>query len=147
MVAFELEFYLFDKKRKDGRPLVAKSQITGERTAKTQVYSIEDLDEFSPFLRDIENFSKSQNIPASVISSEYAAGQFEVNLRHCSSATKAADDAALLKRLIKGTAQKHGFVASFMAKPLLDSTGNGMHVHISIEDKKGKNIFTNENIE
>jgi len=147
VVAFELEFYLFDKKRKNGRPLVAKSQITGERTAKTQVYSIEDLDEFSPFLRDIENFSKSQNIPASVISSEYAAGQFEVNLRHCSSATKAADDAALLKRLIKGTAQKHGFVASFMAKPLLDSTGNGMHVHISIEDKKGKNIFTNENID
>ena len=44
---------------------------------------------------------KIQNIPATVASSEYAPGQFEINLHHTSDVLKAADDAALLSRVIK----------------------------------------------
>ena len=39
--------------------------------------------------------------------------------------------------------RKHGFCASFMAKPYDDHSGTGMHVHFSVVDKNGKNIFDN----
>src|SRR5690606_2846670 len=51
------------------------------------------------------------------------------------------DQATMLKRVIKGAARKHGLDATFMAKPYGDCSGNGMHVHFSILDKDGKNIF------
>ena len=38
-------------------------------------------------------------------------------------------------------AKKHGMGASFIAKPLLEFAGNGLHMHISVVDARGKNIF------
>jgi len=35
--------------------------------------------------------------------------------------------------------------ASFIAKPLLECAGNGLHMHISVVDDKGKNIFAGAN--
>jgi glutamine synthetase len=43
--------------------------------------------------------------------------------------------------LVKGLARKHGFAASFMAKPYADYAGNGMHMHFSVLDSDGRNIF------
>ena len=40
-------------------------------------------------------------------------------------------------------ARKHGFAATFMAKPYGEEAGNGMHVHFSICDETGRNIFDN----
>ena len=37
--------------------------------------------------------------------------------------------------------RSHGFAASFMAKPYLDRAGSGMHVHCSLVDAKGRNVF------
>ena len=56
---------------------------------------------------------------------------------------KAADDAWLFKLLVRGLARKHGFAASFMAKPYADWSGNGMHLHFSVLDGEGRNIFDN----
>jgi len=56
---------------------------------------------------------------------------------------KAADDATFFKRFVKGIARKHGFAASFMAKPYPDMAGSGLHVHFSILDSGGNNIFDN----
>ena len=47
----------------------------------------------------------------------------------------------LFKQIAKGVARKHGLAASFMAKPHADRPGSGMHVHLSVIDKLGKNIF------
>jgi glutamine synthetase len=80
------------------------------------------------------------SIPADTAISEAGIGQFEVNLSH-ESAMKAADDAWLFKLLVRGIARKHGFAASFMAKPYEDYSGNGMHVHVSVLDAEGRNIF------
>jgi hypothetical protein len=66
---------------------------------------------------------------------------FEINLMHQADLLKAADDAWLFKLLVKGLARKWGFAASFMAKPYEDYAGNGMHVHFSVLDAKGDNIF------
>ena len=67
-------------------------------------------------------------------------GQFEINLVH-GPAMKAADDTWLFKLLAHGLARKHGFAASFMAKPYADYAGNGMHMHFSVLAEAGENIF------
>jgi len=141
-VAFELEFYLF-KKRKNisEKPEPAISKETNRQSEGTQVYGMRELDEFYDFLEDVNKFCKIQNIPATTASSEFAPGQFEINLNHTKDVLKAADDAALLRRVIKETAIKHGYEASFLSKPFIDQTGSGMHVHLSIFDENNNNIF------
>jgi glutamine synthetase len=60
---------------------------------------------------------------------------------HCDDALRMADDAWLFKMLVKGTARRHGMAASFLAKPNEEDAGNGMHVHCSVLDEVGANIF------
>jgi len=54
---------------------------------------------------------------------------------------RAADDTWLFKTLIKGLARRHGYVATFMAKPFDADSGNGMHMHFSVLDAAGPNVF------
>ncbi len=144
-IAFELEFYLF-KKRKNlyAKPEPAISKETNRQSEGNQVYGMRELDEFYYFLEEVNQNCKMQNIPATVASSEYAPGQFEINLKHTSDVLKAADDAALLRRVIKETALKNNHEASFLSKPFVNQTGSGMHVHISIYDQNSDNIFANK---
>ncbi|HEY0301712.1 MAG TPA: glutamine synthetase family protein, partial [Rhizomicrobium sp.] len=79
--------------------------------------------------------------PIGAASSEYAPGQFEVNLQHQSDARRAADHAVLLKQIVKAVALATGFQATFMAKPYPDRIGSGLHIHASILDEAGRNIF------
>lgn len=140
--AMELEFYLIDPVRTpDGRPQAPISPATGEREISTQVYGMEELEDYSAVLSDIEKTCHAQGVPAYTASAEYAAGQFEVNLKHTASAVVAADHAALLCRVVRNVALEHGFRATFMAKPFLDQAGNGLHMHMSLVDNKGKNLF------
>jgi len=142
IVACELEFYLIDKTRgNDGAPQAPMMPKSGRRMTSTQVYSIAEVAEYSDFLRDIANACAVQGIPAGPASMEYAAGQMEVNLNHIDDPVVACDHAALMQRLIRGIAIKHGYEATFMAKPYLDSTGNGLHIHCSVVDEQGTNIF------
>ena len=87
------------------------------------------------------------DIPAEAAISEVGLGQFEINMVHQADALKAADDAWLFKLLVRGLARSHGFAASFMAKPYEDYAGNGMHVHFSVVDADGANIFANDTYE
>ncbi|KRW59035.1 glutamine synthetase family protein [Pseudomonas sp. TTU2014-080ASC] len=143
--AFELEFYLIDQENVNGRPQPPRSPISGKRPHSTQVYLIDDLDEYVDCLQDMLEAAKEQGIPADAIVKESAPAQFEVNLHHVEDAIKACDYALLLKRLIKNIAYDHEMDSTFMAKPYPGQAGNGLHVHISLLDKKtGKNIFASE---
>ncbi len=113
----------------------------------TQVYLIDDLDEYVDCLQDILEGAKEQGIPADAIVKESAPAQFEVNLHHVADPIKACDYAVLLKRLIKNIAYDHEMDTTFMAKPYPGQAGNGLHVHISILDKEGNNIFASEDPE
>jgi glutamine synthetase len=75
------------------------------------------------------------------VHSEFAPGQWEVNTRHVDDPLVACDHALLLKRIVKGVARKHGVSATFMAKPFADSGGNGLHIHTSLYDGQGNNVF------
>ncbi|GHC19921.1 glutamine synthetase family protein [Aidingimonas halophila] len=142
VVALELEFYLIDRERDPlGSVQPPCSPATGERATQSQLYSIGELDEYADFLEDIQQAARIQQLPLDTALKECAPGQFEINLIHCDDALKACDSAILLKRLIKGVAVQHGFEATFMAKPYGQEAGNGTHVHISLLDETGQNIF------
>jgi glutamine synthetase len=74
-------------------------------------------------------------------------GQFELNFRHVADPLRAADDAQLFKYLVKGVAARHGFGATFMAKPYGDQAGSGLHVHVSLLDERGRNAFAGDTAE
>ena len=142
-VAFELEFYLIKRRNKlDENPTPPVSKRNKRQAEGTQVYGMSELDDFYNFLEEINNFCKIQNIPASTASSEFAPGQFEINLNSTTNLLKAADDSVLLRRLVKETAIKHGYEATFLSKPYLGEAGSGMHLHLSLYDKNKKNVFS-----
>ena len=141
VMAVELEFYLLEPESDaEGRPRLAASPFGGGRPT-TSTNSIEELEAIGVFLGEVESFCRQQQIPASVISSEMAAGQFEINLHHVEQPVLAGDHAFLLRRVIQMAARRHGMHASFMAKPFLEAAGSGMHVHVSLVDEGGRNLF------
>lgn len=145
VVAVELEFYLLEAKRStDSSPIAASSPRSGEPETMGKVLSIEKLDEFNPVLDAIIEASQQQAIPVSTIISEYGAGQFEVNLEHQPDPLLAADHALLLRRAIKGVTRSLGLDATFMSKPFAKESGNGMHIHISLLNEQGENVFSAE---
>tara|TARA_R110000796_G_scaffold251533_2_gene383201 strand:- start:110 stop:1519 length:1410 start_codon:yes stop_codon:yes gene_type:complete len=139
--AFELEFYLIDQENITGRPQPPRSPMSGKRPNSVQVYSMDDLDEYAEFLQDVIEAAHEQDIPADAIVAESAPGQFEVNLHHVDDPVVACDHNVLLKRVIKNVAYDHEMDTTFMAKPYYDQAGNGMHVHISLVDEDGTNVF------
>ena len=142
VVAVELEFYLLDRELgSDGRPQTTLNPNTGERNRSTQVYYMEDLNDYRAFTDAVAAACTAQDIPADTAVAEYAPGQFEINLKHRDDALLACDDAIYLKRAIKAVAQQQGMQASFMAKPFVDQAGSGLHIHASVLDKDGNNIF------
>lgn len=72
---------------------------------------------------------------------EFGHGQFEVNLTHGRDPLAAADQIIALRRAIRGVARQHGLDATFMAKPWGDTVGSGLHLHLSVLNRDGQNIF------
>ncbi len=140
-VAFELEFYLFDGRRDgDGGLRVARNPKTGREDTAT-VLSSTRVGDFETVIDDIVRACELQHIDTGAISSELGPGQFEINFNHHDDTLRAADETCLFKRTVIEVAKKHGYVASFIAKPLLEQAGNGLHMHISVVDERGANIF------
>jgi len=71
---------------------------------------------------------------------EFAPGQFEINLGH-SDLADAADRSFRLKSAVQEIARHAGLLATFMAKPFNDEGGSGFHVHLSVNDVSGSNVF------
>lgn len=140
VMATELEFYLVDY-RENKPPKPPRSPKSSLRLNKTSVLSIDELHEFDGFLNDVYAECEKLNIPADAAIAENGCGQFEINLLHTDNPLKAADDAVLFKQVVKGVAKKHGFTATFMAKPYGFQSGNGFHIHCSLVDKNGNNLF------
>lgn len=92
-------------------------------------------------LEQIHRACQLQSLPFDGVVKESAPSQYEINMQHVDNPVLAAKQIIQMKRLIKGVAGKHGLVASFMAKPFEDEAGNGMHVHCSVLDERGVNIF------
>ncbi|MBD9397452.1 glutamine synthetase family protein [Pseudomonas sp. PDM11] len=144
VMAVELEFYLLDKHRDvNGRPQPAV-QMNGVRPEAPQVYGVYELEQVQPFLDDLYAACEAQVLPVRTAISEYAPGQLELTLEHRFDALQAVDEGLRYKRLVKGVANKHGLQACFMAKPFGDLAGSGMHMHVSLADEQGNNLYASE---
>ena len=100
----------------------------------------------SPFIDDIYRICEVQGLPVDAVMQESGPGQFEINLKHRADAVAAALDGLLLKRAVKAAARAHQLDATFMAKPHHDWAGSGMHIHLSLLDKSGQNLFAGDPI-
>jgi glutamine synthetase len=145
VVACELEYYLVDPFRSPaGEVDLAGAPVTGERPRQHGVYGLRELEDFAGFLRELWACADVQGVPLQGAISEYAPGQLELTLKHGPDALRAADEALMYKRIAKGVAVRHGCEATFMAKPFSERAGSGLHLHVSVNDAAGKNIFASE---
>ena len=136
VLASELEFYLIQPRQNED-----EAPTPPVRSPDAQNYDLEVLERTQDVLDEILEMSAQQGIATDTLIAEYGPGQFEVNFHHTDDVMKAADMALLFKRLVRGVARNHGFEATFMAKPYANFPGNGMHLHASVVDQDGKNIF------
>jgi glutamine synthetase len=144
VVACELEYYLVERSR-TGRGGVRLAAPAGdERPRLHGVYGLRELEDFSGFLRQVWAAADAQGVPLEAAIAEYAPGQLELTLRHGPDALRAADEAVMYKRLAKGVAARCGVEATFMAKPFAEASGSGLHLHVSVNDASGRNIFAAE---
>jgi len=126
-VGAELEFFLLDPETKQ------------PRDQGIQVYSLARAAELEHVLGPIRQQINEMGIPIEQSNPEYAPGQAEVNLRY-SEALEAADRVVMFRNLVKELAAHHGYLATFMAKPFIEQSGNGFHTHYSLW-KDGANAF------
>ena len=140
----ELEFYLVDNSGHHGGLKIAPrgADESGWRGWQVDAVGLGEIREYEPILREMMATARIQGIEIESLISENGPGQFEVTLKYNTDALRVADNATMFKRSIKEIARKHGLTATFMAKPYGHCAGSGMHVHMSILDAIGQNIFT-----
>ncbi len=141
IVAPEMEFYLVARNIDPAKSIEPMMGRTGRPAAGRQAYSMTAVDDYGPVIDDIYEYAEIQGFEIDGIAQEGGAGQLEINLRH-GDPLKLADEVFYFKRLIREAALKHDCFATFMAKPIAGEPGSAMHVHHSVVDKKGRNIFT-----
>ena len=138
MAATELEFYLVDDSGSSLLPAI--NPINKRRLNASDTLSLQQLDDFDAFFSNLYQSCDALGIAAQAATSECGVGQFEISISHCD-AMRMADDTWLFKTLARGLARKYGMAATFMAKPFMHDAGNGLHIHFSVLDEDGRNIF------
>jgi glutamine synthetase len=144
-VVTELEFYLLAPgEEARPQPLLGRVPGTNLRQQGIQYCMADDLFDCDAFLNDVREACEIQGVPLTAIHSEFSPGQWEINTHHQDDAIRAGDHALLLRRVVKGVARRHGLGATFMAKPFADLAGSGMHIHASVYDAEGQNVFADD---
>lgn len=129
MASFENEFYLAEER--DGRVLP---------WANGPVYSSAGMDRASAVMDDIVTALEAQGLVVEQAINEYGPGQQEIAVRY-TDALRAADNQLKFRDAVRGTAEKHGLIASFAPKPFADGIGSGAHVHFSIWSPEDVNLL------
>jgi glutamine synthetase len=83
---------------------------------------------------------QTQGIAVQQYYPELGHGQHELSIRHAE-ALQAADNHVKLRETIRGVAFGYGLYASLAPKPFPDQAGNGAHIHFSLWDGAGRNVF------
>ncbi|MGB5629812.1 MAG: glutamine synthetase family protein, partial [Woeseiaceae bacterium] len=144
VVAPEVEFYLlspFSDPNDEAEPPEGR---LGWTDGANQPYSIDTMNNFDPFLNQVYKYCETQRINIDAISQEMGPAQFELNFLH-GDALELADQVFLFKRTVREVAIRHKMHATFLAKPMAEDAGSALHVHQSVVDARGNNIFSDEN--
>ena len=144
VVAPEVEFYLLSPHSDPNAEAEPPEGRLGWTEGARQPYSIDTMNDFDPFINDVYAYCEAQGIPIDTMSQEMGPAQFEINFLH-GNAIELADQVFLFKRTVREAAIEHGMHATFLAKPMADDAGSALHVHQSIVDKDGNNVFSDAN--
>lgn len=141
VVAPEIEFYLTAPNADPAQPLQAPLVRGGRAEVGQSAFSLNMLNELAPFWNEFRDACRTLGIATDTWIHEVGATQYEINLLH-GDAIAVADQAFLFKYAAREIALKHGLNAVFMAKPIAGSSGSSMHLHISVVDAQGANVFS-----
>ena len=131
-VGFEPEFYLF-KLDEEGKP----STILSDNAS---YFDLSPFDGGEEIRREIALSLESMGFQVQASHHEVGPGQNEITFKY-SDVVSACDKVQTFKQVVKMIARKHGYIASFMPKPLNKQAGNGMHTNCSLFNKDEGDIF------
>ncbi len=134
----EPEFYLLS--RENGRLGPADTTDDLEKPC----YDYKGLARQRSFLEKISESLGQVGLDVYQIDHEDANGQFEINFFH-KDCVASADNIVFFRMAAVEVARESGMVCSFMPKPFSNRTGNSMHIHHSINNDSGANLFMDEN--
>jgi glutamine synthetase len=140
VVAPELEFFLVQKNTDPDFPLQPPAGRSGRPETARQSYSIDAVNEFDPILDLMYDYAEAMELDVDTLIHESGAAQLEVNFRHDDPMSR-ADQVFLFKRTMREAALRHGIYATFLAKPMENEPGSAMHIHQSMRDANGVNVF------
>jgi len=141
VVAPEVEFYLLSPHSDPMKEAEPPEGRLGWTEGARQPYSIDTMNDFDPFINDLYSYCEEQGIRIDTLSQEMGPAQFEINFLH-GNAVDLADQVFLFKRTVREAAIEHEMHATFLAKPMAEDAGSALHVHQSIVDKDGNNVFS-----
>ena len=133
-IGAECEFYLF-KTDENGDP-------TKETLDNGGYLDISPLDKGENIRREICLSLEEMGIKPETSHHEQGPGQNEITFKF-SDVLEAADNLLTFKSTVKAVAARNGLFASFMPKPMLNKSGSGLHVNMSLY-QNGFNIFRND---
>ena len=144
VIAPEIEFYLIKPNLDPAKPIEPPMGRTGRRVVSRQAYSMMAVDDYGAVIDVIYDYAEAIGVEIDTIIQEGGAGQIEINLVH-GDPVRLADQVFFFKRLIREAALKNECFATFMAKPMQDEPGSAMHIHQSVLNHDGSNIFSDKN--
>lgn len=107
-------------------------------------YDFKGIANVMGYLRDMMDGMRHAGWDVYQSDHEDANGQYEINFVY-SDALTTADRYTFFKMMTSQYAQKHGAIATHMAKPFTDRTGSGAHIHFHLADAAtGDNVFLDE---
>jgi glutamine synthetase len=143
VVAPEVEFYLINPHSDANEEVEPPEGRLGWTETSKQPYSIDTMNDFDPFINDVYKYCEAQDINIDTLSQEMGPAQFELNFLH-GNALDLADQVFLFKRTVREVAIAHEMHATFLARPISEEAGSALHIHQSIVDDDGNNIFSND---
>ncbi|WP_026957554.1 glutamine synthetase family protein [Aliagarivorans taiwanensis] len=141
IVAPELEFFLVKKNLDWDYPLQPPEGRNGRPETARQSFSIDAVNEFDPVFEDMYDYCDIQQLEVDTLVHESGAAQMEINFDH-GEALNLCDQVFLFKRTMREAALAHDIYATFMAKPMEHEPGSAMHIHQSLLDGNGNNLFS-----
>jgi len=141
VVAPEVEFYLISPQSDATQDAEPPEGRLGWKEGARQPFSIDTMNDFDPFINDVYAYCEDQRIRIDTLSQEAGPAQFEINFLH-GHPVDLADQVFLFKRTVREAAIEHEMRATFLAKPMAGEAGSALHIHQSVVDKDGVNIFS-----
>jgi len=141
VVAPEVEFYLLNAHSDPNAEAEPPQGRLGRTEGARQPYGIDMMNDFEPFINDLYKYCEDQGIRIDTLSQEMGPAQFEINFLH-GNPIELADQVFLFKRTVREAAIEHEMHATFLAKPMTEEAGSALHIHQSVVDKSGQNIFS-----